>query len=181
MGEGKQLSVAQQGDGSYRIYLGLVVPEDFAKSVVDLSKSDGDAARSFFITNADFYGTWGSELKDIITNSQGAFKAWPLYHLPSSALSWNHVPGVALIGDAAHLSTPFVGEGVNCSMFDSLVLARKIVEHGVGNLDAAVEAYEKDMFERGKDLIERSNGSASLLFAQDAPKPLLDVIAMSQA
>ncbi|PON26490.1 hypothetical protein TGAM01_v204500 [Trichoderma gamsii] len=181
LGEGKQLSVAQQGDGSYRIYLGLVVPEDFAKSVVDLSKSDGDAARSFFITNADFYGTWGSELKDIIANSQGAFKAWPLYHLPSSALSWNHVPGVALIGDAAHLSTPFVGEGVNCSMFDSLVLARKIVEHGVGNLDAAVEAYEKDMFERGKDLIERSNGSASLLFAQDAPKPLLDVIAMSQA
>lgn len=170
------------GDGSYRVYLGLVVPEDFAKSgVVDLSKADGYAARSEFITNANFFGTWGSELKDLIANSQGAFKAWPLYHLASSALCWNHVRGVTVIGDAAHLSTPFVGEGVNCSMFDSLVLARQIVEHGLDKLDAAVEAYEKDMFERGKDLIERSNGTAGLLFAPDAPKPLLDVIAMAKA
>ncbi|KAL6898656.1 hypothetical protein GGI43DRAFT_428347 [Trichoderma evansii] len=177
MGDSKQISAVEQGDGSYRIYIGLVVPEDFVKSgAVDLSKGDGDAARSQFITNADFFGTWGSELKDVIANTQGAFKSFPLYHLPSDALSWDHVPGVALVGDAAHLSTPFVGEGVNCSMFDSLVLAREIVKHGLEKLDAAVEAYEKDMFERGKDLIERSNGSGTLLFAQDAPKPLLDVI-----
>ncbi|PTB37176.1 hypothetical protein M441DRAFT_148886 [Trichoderma asperellum CBS 433.97] len=180
LGEGKQLSAAEQGDGSYRIYIGLVVPEDFAKSgIVDLSKADGDVARSQFITNADFFGTWGSELKDVIANSQGAFKSWPLYYLPPDALSWDRVPGIALVGDAAHLSTPFVGEGVNCSMFDSLVLARQIVEHGLEKLDAAVEAYEKDMFERGKDLIERSNGSAAFLFAPNAPKPLLDVIAKS--
>ncbi|KAM0255545.1 hypothetical protein ACHAQJ_005692 [Trichoderma viride] len=178
MGEGKQISAQQQGDGSYRIYVGLTVPEDFATSgAVDLSKADGDAARSHFITNADFFGTWGSELKDIVANSQGALKPWPLYHLPSDALCWGRVPGITLIGDAAHVSTPFVGEGVNCSMYDSLSLAGQIVERGLEQLDAAVEAYEKDMFQRGKDLIERSNASAALIFAQDGPKPLLDVIA----
>ncbi|KAH0527220.1 hypothetical protein TsFJ059_002244 [Trichoderma semiorbis] len=181
MGEAKQVSAQAQGDGSYRIYLGLTVAEDFATNgPVDLSKADGEAARSFFVTNTDFFGTWGSPLKDIITNSEGAFRPWPLYHLPSEALSWVSVPGVTVIGDAAHVSTPFVGEGVNCSMYDSFVLASKIAEHGLGQLDVAVAAYEKEMFERGKDLIERSNGSASLLFAQNTPKPLLDVLKSAQ-
>jgi 2-polyprenyl-6-methoxyphenol hydroxylase-like FAD-dependent oxidoreductase len=178
MGEGKQVSAQQQGDGSYRIYIGLTVPEDFATSgAVDLSKAGGDAARSQFITNAEFFGTWGSDPKDFIANSEGAWKPWPLYHLPSDALCWSHVPGVTLVGDAAHLSTPFVGEGVNCSMYDSLALAGQIVERGLEQLDAAVEAYEKDMFQRGRDLIDRSNASAALIFAHDAPQPLLDVIA----
>ncbi|PNP50361.1 hypothetical protein THARTR1_08965 [Trichoderma harzianum] len=181
MGEAKQVSAQAQGDGSYRIYLGLTVAEDFATNgPVDLSKADGEAARSYFATNADFFDTWGSPLKDIITNSEGAFRAWPLYHLPSEALSWVSVLGVTVIGDAAHVSTPFVGEGVNCSMYDSFVLTSQIAEHGLGQLDAAVAAYEKEMFERGKDLIERSNGSASLLFAQNAPKPLLDVLKYTQ-
>ncbi|KAL7944067.1 FAD/NAD(P)-binding domain-containing protein [Trichoderma barbatum] len=177
MGEAKQVSAQAQGDGSYRIYLGLTVAEDFATNgPVEISKADGETARSHFITNADFFGTWGSPLKDIIVNSEGAFRPWPLYHLPSDALSWISVPGITVIGDAAHVSTPFVGEGVNCSMYDSLVLASQIVERGLDQLAAAVEAYEKEMFQRGKDLIERSNGSASLLFAQDAPKPLLEVL-----
>lgn len=171
------MSAQRQGDGSYRIYLGLTVAEDFARNgPVNLAQGDGEAARNFFVTNADFFGTWGSSLKDIITNSEGAFRAWPLYHMPSSALSWASVPGITVIGDAAHVSTPFVGEGVNCAMFDALVLASQIVERGLDQLDAAVQAYEKEMFVRGQDLIDRSNGSGSLLFAPDAPKGLLEVL-----
>ncbi|TFB01489.1 Tetracycline resistance protein from transposon Tn4351/Tn4400 [Trichoderma ghanense] len=177
IGDEKQVSAQRQGDGSYRIYLGLTVAEDFARNgPVNLAQGDGEAARNFFVTNADFFGTWGSSLKDIITNSEGAFRAWPLYHMPSSALSWASVPGITVIGDAAHVSTPFVGEGVNCAMFDALVLASQIVERGLDQLDAAVQAYEKEMFVRGQDLIDRSNGSGSLLFAPDAPKGLLEVL-----
>ncbi|KAL6855640.1 hypothetical protein J3F83DRAFT_770346 [Trichoderma novae-zelandiae] len=177
MGDEKQVSAQRQGDGSYRVYLGLTVAEDFAANgPVDLAKGDGEAARNFFVTNADFFGTWGSALKDIITNSEGAFRPWPLYHMPSSALSWASVPGLTVTGDAAHVSTPFVGEGVNCSMYDSLALASQIVERGIDQLDAAVKAYEEEMLVRGQDLIDRSNASASLLFAPDAPKGLLQVL-----
>ncbi|KAL7813529.1 hypothetical protein V8C44DRAFT_363879 [Trichoderma aethiopicum] len=177
MGDEKQVSAQRQGDGSYRVYLGVTVAENFATNgPVDLAEGDGEAARSFFVTNADFFGTWGSSLKDIITNSEGAFRAWPLYHMPSFALSWASVPGVTVIGDAAHVSTPFVGEGVNCAMYDALVLASRIVERGLDQLDAAVTAYEKEMFVRGQDLIDRSNGSGKLLFAPDAPRGLLEVL-----
>ena len=177
MGEEKQVSAQRQGDGSYRVYLGLTIDEDFAfEGPVDLTKGGGEAARNFFVTDAKFFGTWGSSLKDIITNCEGSFRAWPLYHMPSSALSWDNVRGITVIGDAAHVSTPFVGEGVNCAMYDSLVLASQIVERGLDHLDEAVKAYEKEMFVRGRDLIDRSNGSGSLLFAPDAPKGLLEVL-----
>ncbi|PTB75140.1 FAD/NAD(P)-binding domain-containing protein [Trichoderma longibrachiatum ATCC 18648] len=147
MGDEKQVSAQRQGDGSYRVYLGVTVAEDFATNgPVDLAEGDGEAARGFFVTNADFFGTWGSSLKDIITYSEGAFRAWPLYHMPSFALSWASVPGVTVIGDAAHVSTPLVGEGVNCAMYDALVLSSQIVERGLDRLDAAVAAYEKEMF-----------------------------------
>ncbi|KAL6882299.1 hypothetical protein HDV57DRAFT_517321 [Trichoderma longibrachiatum] len=146
MGDEKQVSAQRQGDGSYRVYLGVTVAEDFATNgPVDLAEGDGEAARGFFVTNADFFGTWGSSLKDIITYSEGAFRAWPLYHMPSFALSWASVPGVTVIGDAAHVSTPLVGEGVNCAMYDALVLSSQIVERGLDRLDAAVAAYEKEM------------------------------------
>ncbi|KAL7812759.1 hypothetical protein V8C26DRAFT_430559 [Trichoderma gracile] len=177
MGDEKQVSAQRQGDGSYRVYLGLTIDEDFLfTGPVDLTKGDGEAARKLFVTDANFFATWGSSLKDIITNSEGDFRAWPLYHMPSSALSWAAVPGVTVIGDAAHVSTPFVGEGVNCAMYDALVLASRIVEHGLDQLDAAVTAYEKEMFVRGQDLIDRSNASGKLLFAPDAPKGLMEVL-----
>ncbi|KAJ3538537.1 hypothetical protein NM208_g5868 [Fusarium decemcellulare] len=179
-GPRKNLAAQQMSDGSYRIYLGITVAEDFfvnANANVDLAADEGAQARQFFLSRSDYYADWASELKDIIDNCEGGFRNWPLYNLPPGSLSWEHAPQVTLIGDAAHLSTPFVGEGVNCSMYDSLVLADKIIEFGSGSgLDRAVEEYEKDMFKRGKDLIERSMGSGELLFAEDASKTLVQII-----
>ncbi len=67
------------------------------------------------------------------------------------------------------ISTPFVGEGVNCAMTDSLQLAQQIVKCGVDDLDRAVSEYEKLMFPRGIDLISRSAQSGELFFAPDSP------------
>ncbi|KAI8685416.1 hypothetical protein NCS55_00213500 [Fusarium keratoplasticum] len=179
-GSRKHLAVQQMSDGSYRIYLGLAVDENaFAHGNpnVDLVADNGALAREFFLSQPEYFAGWSDELKGIIANSEGGFRYWSLYHMGPECLSWEHSPQVTLIGDAAHVSTPFVGEGVNCAMYDSLVLAEKILGFGTGaGLDHAVAEYEMDMFKRGRDLIERSMGSAELLFAEDAPNGLVQII-----
>ena len=176
----KHLAVQQMGDASYRIYLGLTMDENaFAPGNpnVDLAADNGALARQFFLSHPGYFEDWDDELRDIIANSEGSFRYWPLYHMAPDSLSWEHAHQVTLIGDAAHVSTPFVGEGVNCAMYDSLVLVEKILEFGTGDgLDRAVAEYEKDMFKCGRDLIERSMGSAELLFAEDAPNGLVQII-----
>lgn len=79
------------------------------------------------------------------------------------------------------ISTPFEGEGVNCAMYDSVQLAQHIIKHGLDDLNSAVAEYEKLMFPRGIDLIERSEANGKLLFAPDAPQSFLRAFGIDSA
>lgn len=183
-GPNKHLAAARMSDGSYRVYLGVRIPESsFApgNSSLDLSSGDGNAAKRTFLSQDAYFKDWATELRDIIQGCEGIFRPWPLYRLPPSSLNWEPASQVTLIGDAAHVSTPFVGEGVNCAMYDSLMLTESILKHGSeDDLSGAVREYEKGMFERGKDLITRSEGSGQLLFADDAPLSLVAIIKQAE-
>lgn len=188
IGEQKMLSLQKLSDGTYRIYSGLVVPEDFYSNKTaaeDITKKS-EAVRSLLLYSDDFFSNWASHLRAFVENAEGPFRSWPLHRMDPEAVDWDRslAPGVTLLGDAAHVSTPFVGEGVNCSLYDSVVLADSIVTHcgkGVNlatcqaALETALAAYEEDMFARGRDLIQRSTVSENLLFAQDAPKQFMNI------
>lgn len=164
IGSRKQMAAQYTGDGSYNIYLGLQLPEHWNRGRT--KTSDDSELRNTLLKNE--FADWAPELQDWIKHSDGSIHAWPLYAMPLDSLCWRPVPGVTLIGDAAHVSTPFVGEGVNCSMFDSLQLAWEIIQSGLERLDEAVARYEKAMFPRAIDLITRSAASGELLFCEDA-------------
>ncbi|CAH0023575.1 unnamed protein product [Clonostachys rhizophaga] len=116
----------------------------------DLSVDDGAQARQFFLSRNDYFAEWPTEFNEIIVSCKHGFRKWPILYLPPETLVWKQDFKVTLI-----------------------VLAEKLQEHGTGpSLDSAVEEYEKDMFKRGRDLIERSMGSGELLFANDAPNTL---------
>jgi hypothetical protein len=54
MGDGKKIIAQQMYDGSYRVYLGLSVPEDFFDQTI-VPLGDGNAGRNFFLSSPTLY------------------------------------------------------------------------------------------------------------------------------
>ncbi|KAF5232621.1 hypothetical protein FAUST_8653 [Fusarium austroamericanum] len=183
MGQHKMLAVQQLADQSYRFYVGMDAPEDaYSKH---LTAVDTDKTRREFLSSPDFFANWAPELKNYLADAEGPFHAWPLYRLPVSSLAWNRVPGMTLLGDAAHVSTPLVGEGVNMAMLDALTLSKAIVKCNerpqIGEsekitLENALEEYEKEMLERGRDHISRCVAREKEFFSENAVDDFINMI-----
>jgi 2-polyprenyl-6-methoxyphenol hydroxylase-like FAD-dependent oxidoreductase len=101
LGDEKQILVLKLGDGSYQIAVGLRLPESWSSENAALLK-DPSALRQSLLR--DGFADWPQVHTDMIRHSDGDFRAWPLYAMPTKSLSWQTVPGVTLIGDAAHVT-----------------------------------------------------------------------------
>jgi 2-polyprenyl-6-methoxyphenol hydroxylase-like FAD-dependent oxidoreductase len=123
---------------------------------------------------AEFEG-WAPELTALITESDTTPVFRPHYTLPAGH-RWGRVPGVTLIGDAAHLSVPN-GEGANLAMLDGAELAKSLAAHP-GDVEAALDEYEQAMFVRAVETVEDSAVMLESLFG-DTPDKLVDVLTNS--
>ncbi|MCZ9338956.1 FAD-dependent monooxygenase, partial [Streptomyces sp. TRM76130] len=99
---------------------------------VDFTDATAAAAR----IAGEFEG-WAPELTALITAGETAPVLRPLYALPG-AHRWDRVPGVTLLGDAAHLMPPS-GEGANLAMYDAARLGELLAGH-LGDAGAALAA-----------------------------------------
>ena len=162
---GTAIMAQQVSNGSYNIYVGLKVPRDWSKTNADLFHSP--QFRQDLLDT--YFADWAEEPRSLIRDSDGDWHSWNLFTLPKDCLPYKTVPGVTLVGDAAHLSIPN-GEGVNCAMFDSYELAQEIVASGVDKLDEAVDRYEQKMVPRGSASIEKGEQCLDMFFAPDAPR-----------
>ncbi|ESZ98597.1 hypothetical protein SBOR_1047 [Sclerotinia borealis F-4128] len=90
--------------------------------------------------------------------------------------TWEHRAYATLVGDAAHLMTPFAGEGVNSAMLDALELAQGIIS-AVKNdtsISNAVKEYEMKMFVRAKENAEQTEMNMKNIFEDNAPKKIVE-------
>ncbi|MFH8586278.1 FAD-dependent oxidoreductase [Streptomyces celluloflavus] len=137
---GKWFVVHRERGGTLRNYLTLTKPQDWF-AAIDFTDAAAAAAR----IAAEFDG-WAPELITLITAGETAPVLRPLHVLPAGH-RWDRVPGVTLLGDAAHLSTPN-GEGANVAMQDGAELGKALAAHP-GDIETALTAYEQALFPRG--------------------------------
>ncbi|MGW3967362.1 FAD-dependent oxidoreductase [Amycolatopsis sp. NPDC005003] len=132
-----------------------------------------DAAAAAARVAAEFDG-WAPELTALITDGDTPPVLRPHYTLPIGH-RWDRVPGVTLIGDAAHLM-PANGEGANLAMLDGAELGRALAAHP-GDAEAAFAEYERAMFPRSAKVAAESAEFGELLAGvekEDTAKVLLD-------
>lgn len=155
---GKGFIGQQNSDGKMRIYAVLVVPEDWTKTNGYPWEKDCATTRKMLLENYPSSVGWRDDMLDLFRASDDTFRPWPIYTLPVG-FKWDHKPGVTLIGDAAHVMSPFAGEGANISMLDGAKLGKAIADavSAGGDLEEAIKQSEEDMFERAKVSAEVSH------------------------
>ncbi|WTL49140.1 FAD-dependent monooxygenase [Streptomyces sp. NBC_01497] len=140
---------------------------------VELNRSAGwmaaidftDAAAATARIAAEFEG-WAPELTALITDGESAPVARMLHTLPEGH-RWERVPGVTLLGDAAHLMPPS-GDGANLAMFDGAELGKALAAHP-DDFEAALTAYEAALFPRTEPLYAEAREMLDLCLGEGAP------------
>jgi 2-polyprenyl-6-methoxyphenol hydroxylase-like FAD-dependent oxidoreductase len=129
---------------------------------------DATAARGRIA--AEFEG-WAPALTALITDGEAAPILRTLHALPTGH-RWERVPGVTLLGDAAHLAPP-AGEGANLAMFDGAELAKAIADQP-DDIEAALAVYEAAMFPRSALAAADAHETLALCLDERAPFNLID-------
>ena len=138
--DGRGLIVQRNGNAHLRGYAIFRVPADWADETFDFSTPAKARARLM----TEFEG-WTPEILRFIEASNDHIVSRPIYALPVGH-HWQNRIGITLLGDAAHVMSPFGGEGVNMAMLDAAELSRQLLEQA--DWKRAVQAYEAEMFER---------------------------------
>lgn len=81
---------------------------------------------------------------------------WGLFRHPVPGRWWG--PGLAILGDAAHPTLPFLAQGANLALEDAWVLAACLA--GGPDRDAALAAYQARRRDRAVRVVEAANRNA---------------------
>ena len=77
LGDGKMIAVQQLADATYRVYFGLVVPEDFyprSHCADSDANARTEAMRSRLLSSNEFFANYAPHLKGFIEKAEGPFR-----------------------------------------------------------------------------------------------------------
>jgi 2-polyprenyl-6-methoxyphenol hydroxylase-like FAD-dependent oxidoreductase len=137
-GHNRTLIAQRNGGGHVRIYVALRVPADWDR----LTGLSAPVAKLLLISELE---DMADPLLDIVRATEDWVAVRQIHALPIGH-RWASRPGITLIGDAAHLMSPFGGDGVNLAMADAADLALALARGGAWR--EAVARFEALMCER---------------------------------
>ena len=163
---GKGIQAHRESGGTLHTYVALSKPQEWFAGI-DFTDSAAAGARI-----AQEFDGWAPELTALITDGETGPVLRTLSALPNEH-RWERVPGVTLVGDAAHLAAPN-GEGANLAMYDGAELGKAIAAHP-GDTEAALTEYEQALFPRSAAAAIDGAELHELLFGDDSPQSLINM------
>ncbi len=140
---------------------------------IDFARPDNARER----VAAEFAG-WAPALTALVAESDTPPVPRLIHALPDGH-RWDHVPGVTLLGDAAHLMAPN-GEGANLAMLDAAELGAAIAADP-GDVDAALASYEEALFARSSAEAADTHALLDLCLGHSAPFGLIEFFRQAPA
>jgi 2-polyprenyl-6-methoxyphenol hydroxylase-like FAD-dependent oxidoreductase len=162
LADGKGLIAQRTGGGRIRVYA--------AVKTGDPGTVTGLAEREPLL---EVFADFAPELRALVAESDGPLVPRPIHALPVGH-RWERVPGVTLLGDAAHVMSPFAGAGANLAMLDATELALALAGHD--DVESALSAYETALFPRAEEAARDSADNLEDSFRPDAPAAVVELM-----
>jgi 2-polyprenyl-6-methoxyphenol hydroxylase-like FAD-dependent oxidoreductase len=166
---GRGILAHRYANGTVQTYVALNKPEAWIDAF-DFTKPSS----ALECIAKEFEG-WAPHLKALITDGDTEPVVRPIYALPIEH-RWERVRGVTLVGDAAHLMSPFAGEGANLAIYDGAELGKALCVY-LGDIEAALREYEEALFPRSASVAEQTARNHTLFFGDEAPRSVVELFA----
>jgi len=168
-GNKQDILMGQKADGMVGFYFSFKADENWALTS-GLDFSNKTQLLKWFENE---YSDWSPVWRELIENSELPFIPRPIQCMPLNQ-TWNALPNLTIIGDAAHVMPPFAGEGVNMAMLDALELSENLTSEHYKTLQEAISNYEINMRKRASLIANESLENGEKMHHENALKTMLN-------
>jgi 2-polyprenyl-6-methoxyphenol hydroxylase-like FAD-dependent oxidoreductase len=191
LGGGNGIMTHRGPQDSIRVYAAVSTQHEHWAKAAGLEGKTAAEVKTMLLGDDKLFGKWAPPLQDLLAtacdedtkdNPNSPADILPLYMLPIDH-RWEHRTGATLVGDAAHLMTPWAGEGVNIALWDSLDLARALggvpeAENAAAwqaALEPRVREYEEAMLARAQEKAEETAKNKDMFLSENGGQAMADM------
>lgn len=168
-GNEKNILMGQKGGGALGFYISFKTDENWPVNS-GLDYADKEQILEWF-KNA--YPEWSTAWYELLENVSVPFIPRPINCIPLDQ-TWETLPNLTIIGDAAHVMPPFAGEGANMAMLDPLELSENLTSDQFATIQEALADYESNMRQRASEAAQESLENGEKMHSKDALKTMLE-------